>query len=64
MGPIENARLERVKDRVNVQTAAMRELPFKDASFDIARLDSRAGIVQFVPFIDRAREARSGAALK
>lgn len=33
--PMENARLEGVKDRVSVQTADMRQLPFPDASFDV-----------------------------
>jgi ubiquinone/menaquinone biosynthesis C-methylase UbiE len=34
-GPIENARLEGVSDRVTVQTADMRSLPFPDQSFDV-----------------------------
>jgi ubiquinone/menaquinone biosynthesis C-methylase UbiE len=33
--PLENARLEGVSDRVTVQTADMRSLPFQDASFDV-----------------------------
>jgi SAM-dependent methyltransferase len=33
--PLENAGLEGVEDRVSVETADMRELPFPDASFDV-----------------------------
>jgi ubiquinone/menaquinone biosynthesis C-methylase UbiE len=33
--PLENARLEGVSDRVAVQTADMRSLPFPDQSFDV-----------------------------
>jgi ubiquinone/menaquinone biosynthesis C-methylase UbiE len=32
---LDNARLEGVADRVEVQTADMRQLPFSDASFDV-----------------------------
>ena len=32
---LENAQLEGVKDRVRVETADMRQLPFPDASFDV-----------------------------
>jgi arsenite methyltransferase len=34
-GPLSNARLEGVADRVEVQTADMRQLPFSDESFDV-----------------------------
>ena len=33
--PLENARLEGVADRVSIETADMRALPFADASFDV-----------------------------
>ncbi len=33
--PLSNARLEGVADRVEVQTADMRQLPFSDGSFDV-----------------------------
>ncbi len=33
--PLENARAEGVADRVSVQTADMRQLPFENASFDV-----------------------------
>jgi SAM-dependent methyltransferase len=34
-GTLENARLENVADRVEVKTADMRTLPFKDSTFDV-----------------------------
>jgi arsenite methyltransferase len=34
-GPLENARLENVADRVEVKTADMRQLPFGDSTFDV-----------------------------
>jgi arsenite methyltransferase len=50
---LENAVLEGVKDRVRVETADMRRLPFPDASFDV--VVSRAAIHNLYERTDRAK---------
>jgi len=50
---LRNARAEGVADRVRVETADMRELPFPDASFDL--ILSRAAIHNLYRREDRAR---------
>ena len=50
---LENAALEGVKDRVRVETADMRQLPFPDASFDV--VVSKAAIHNLYVRADRAK---------
>jgi arsenite methyltransferase len=50
--PLDNAALEGVRDRVAVQTADMRRMPFTDASFDV--VVSRAAIHNLYAAPDRA----------
>lgn len=50
---LENARREGVRERVEIQTADMRALPFADASFDV--VVSRAAIHNLYDAGDRAR---------
>ena len=51
--PLRNAALEGVGDRVSVQTADMRNLPFPDASFDV--VVSRAAIHNVASSSERSR---------
>lgn len=50
---LENARLEGVQDRVSVQTADMRALPFSDGSFDVVM--SKAAIHNLYERAERAK---------
>ncbi len=50
---LENAELEGVKDRVRVETADMRRLPFPDASFDV--VVSKAAIHNLYARAERAK---------
>lgn len=50
---LENAALEGVRDRVRVETADMRKLPFPDASFDV--VVSKAAIHNLYSRADRAK---------
>jgi arsenite methyltransferase len=50
---LENAKLEGVRDRVRVETADMRQLPFADASFDV--IVSKAAIHNLYARPERAK---------
>ena len=54
--PLENATAEGVRDRVSVETADMRKLPFPDASFDV--IVSRVAIHNLYNAPDRASAIR------
>jgi SAM-dependent methyltransferase len=54
--PLENAVIEGVRDRVSVETADMRKLPFPDASFDV--VVSRVAIHNLYVAPDRAAAIR------
>jgi SAM-dependent methyltransferase len=54
--PLENAGIEGVRDRVSVETADMRKLPFPDASFDV--VVSRVAIHNLYAAPDRAAAIR------
>ena len=54
--PLKNAALEGVADRVKVETADMRKLPFPDGSFDV--VVSRAAIHNLYAAADRAAAIR------
>jgi SAM-dependent methyltransferase len=54
--PLRNAELEGVRDRISVQTADMRRLPFEDGSFDV--ITSRAVIHNLYSSADRATAIR------
>jgi len=54
--PLRNAELEGVRDRVSVQTADMRRLPFEDGTFDV--ITSRAAIHNLYSATDRAAAIR------
>lgn len=54
--PLENAAIEGVRDRVSVETADMRKLPFPDASFDA--VVSRVAIHNLYAAPDRAAAIR------
>ena len=54
--PLENAGAEGVRDRVSVETADMRKLPFPDASFDV--IVSRVAIHNLYDAPDRAAAIR------
>jgi SAM-dependent methyltransferase len=54
--PLQNAELEGVRDRVSVQTADMRSLPFEDGTFDV--ITSRAAIHNLYSASDRATAIR------
>ena len=54
--PLENATIEGVRDRVSVETADMRKLPFPDASFDV--IVSRVAIHNLYAAPDRAAAIR------
>jgi SAM-dependent methyltransferase len=67
-GALENARLEGVADRVAIQTADMRRLPFEDGSFDVVlshwavhNLESEAD--RTTAIAEMTRVLRSGGAL-
>jgi SAM-dependent methyltransferase len=53
---LENARLERVAQRVTVQTADMRQMPFRQNTFDV--VVSRAAIHNLYKAADRAQAIR------
>jgi ubiquinone/menaquinone biosynthesis C-methylase UbiE len=54
--PLQNAELEGVGDRVSVETADMRKLPFQDGTFDV--IVSRAAIHNLYSAPDRAAAIR------